>query len=99
MLKKLPIVIVTVLVSASLCNALEVAAIPVPDSVDVAGIYAPDSLEAGPTRLILNGAGVRTKFFMKRYVGGLYLEQKRSEPKQLIEPMNPWRSGYTLLPL
>ena len=87
--KKLPIVIVGVLVSASLCNALEVAAIPVPDSVDVAGISIPVSLETGPTRLILNGAGVRTKFFMRRYVGGLYLEQKRSEPKQLIEADEP----------
>ena len=89
MFKKLPIVIVAVLVSASLCNALEAAGIQLPDSMEVAGIGIPDSIETGPTRLILNGAGVRTKFFMKLYVGGLYLEQKRSEPKYLIETDEP----------
>jgi hypothetical protein len=89
MLKKLPIVIGAVLVFASLCNALEVGGIHIPDFLEVAGISAPDSLETGPTRLILNGAGVRTKFFLKLYVGGLYLEQKCSDPKHLIEADEP----------
>ena len=68
MFRKLLIVIGAVLVSASLCNALGVAGIHIPDFLEVAGIHAPDSLETGPTRLILNGAGVRTKFFLKLYV-------------------------------
>jgi len=89
MLKKLPIVIGAVLVSASLCNALEVAGIHIPDSLEVAGIHAPDSLETGPARLVLNGAGVRTKFFLKLYVGALYLQQKGSDPKLLIEADAP----------
>ena len=89
MFRKLLIVIGAVLVSASLCNALEVAGIHIPDFLEVGGIHAPDSLETGPTRLILNGAGVRTKFFLKLYVGGLYLEQKGSDPKQLIEADEP----------
>lgn len=54
-------------------------------ATEVAGISMPDSLNAGKTALILNGAGVRTKFFLKLYIGGLYLKQKSHEPQKIIE--------------
>jgi len=41
--------------------------------------------------LVLNGQGTRDKFFIDLYVGGLYLKQKSTDAKQIIEadePMN-----------
>ena len=52
---------------------------------EIAGINIPDILESGQTKLVLNGAGVRTKFFMDLYVGGLYLEQASQNPARIIE--------------
>lgn len=44
---------------------------------EVGGINMPDTLAAGTDTLILNGAGIRTKFFIKAYVTGLYLKKKQ----------------------
>jgi hypothetical protein len=57
---------------------------------EVAGVVIPETLEAGQVTLMLNGAGVRNKLFIKLYVGGLYLEQKTNDAKTIItadEPM------------
>lgn len=35
-------------------------------------------------KLILNGSGVRTKFFLSLYTGGLYLKKKQSDPGKII---------------
>lgn len=40
---------------------------------EVAGIALPDSLLQDNHAYVLNGAGVRSKFFMDLYVGSLYL--------------------------
>jgi hypothetical protein len=57
--------------------------------MEVAGINIPDFLEIGQTKLILNGAGVRDKFFFKVYVGALYLEQRSDDPQKIIEANEP----------
>ena len=58
-------------------------------SKEVAGIKIPDSITAGNTKLVLNGAGTRTKFFMKMYVGALYLSESNSSPDKIIEADAP----------
>jgi len=53
----------------------------------ISGVNIPDTLGNG---LILNGAGVRSKFFFDLYIGGLYLKQKSSDAIHIIyadEPM------------
>jgi Chalcone isomerase-like len=45
-------------------------------AVDVSGIKIPDSAKIEGQELTLNGAGIRTRMFIKVYVAGLYLEQK-----------------------
>ncbi len=45
-------------------------------AADVSGIKIPDSAKVEGQELKLNGAGVRTRMFIKVYVGALYLEQK-----------------------
>ncbi|MDY6837770.1 MAG: chalcone isomerase family protein [Thermodesulfobacteriota bacterium] len=59
-------------------------------AMDTAGITMPPSMQAGETQLLLNGAGVRTKWFMGLYVGGLYLNKRGHDPERIItadEPM------------
>jgi len=59
-------------------------------AMDTAGITMPPSIETGETQLLLNGAGVRTKWFMGLYVGGLYLNKRGRDPERIItadEPM------------
>jgi hypothetical protein len=43
----------------------------------------------GGTELVLNGAGVRTKFFIELYVGGLYLVQENHDAGKIIEADEP----------
>lgn len=62
---------------------------PVLFSSEIAGVKVPDSITAGKTRLTLNGAGTRTKYFMKMYVGALYLTEQGSSPDEIIEADAP----------
>ena len=58
-------------------------------SIEIAGVNVPESFTAGETRLVLNGAGARKKFFMKMYVGALYLTEHNSSPENIIEADDP----------
>lgn len=78
MLKKLLFIILVLFMVVSFCEAKEIS-----------GVSIPDTLEAGKTSLVLNGAGARSKFFMKVYVGGLYLQEKSNDPTSIIETDEP----------
>ena len=47
-------------------------------AAEVSGIKIPDSAKVEGQDLKLNGAGIRTRFFIKVYVAAMYLEQKIS---------------------
>jgi hypothetical protein len=51
---------------------------------EVAKVNLPDTLMAGQEKLILNGAGIRQKFFMDIYVAGLYLKAKNQNAEQIL---------------
>jgi hypothetical protein len=57
----------------------------------VAGVTLPETQQVGGKTLVLNGAGVRTKYMVKVYVAGLYLEQKSSDPGAIIKADAPKR--------
>jgi len=42
-------------------------------------------LDKSYKNLVLNGEGVRDKFFIDLYVGGLYLEEKSTNAKEILE--------------
>jgi len=50
----------------------------------VGGVEMEESLKLGNTALILNGAGIRQKFFVGLYVAGLYLKEKNSDYRQIM---------------
>jgi len=51
----------------------------------LAGVTLPDTAQVGGKTLLLNGMGIRTKYMVKVYVAGLYLEQKSSDPNAIIK--------------
>ncbi|MBW1969524.1 MAG: chalcone isomerase family protein [Deltaproteobacteria bacterium] len=62
---------------------------PTAVAMDVGKVALPDSLMAGEDALLLNGAGLRKKFIVKVYAGGLYLKQKASDPVKIIDEDTP----------
>jgi len=81
MTKRLFAITISFLLIASFASAKEIG-----------GVTFPESLVAGKTKLLLNGAGLRTKFFIKIkvYAGGLYLMNRNTDPEKIIaadEPM------------
>ncbi len=66
-------------------------------TVDLAGVkYAP-SMPVGGQSLLLNGAGIRTKFFIKVYTAGLYLSAKASTPEAVLATPGPKRMQVVML--
>ncbi len=58
-------------------------------SMRVGGKNLPDTLKFGDTTLVLNGAGIRKKFWIKVYAGGLYLKAKSHNANQIINADEP----------
>jgi hypothetical protein len=51
---------------------------------EVAGVVLPDTATVEGKTLVLNGAGLRTRFFFKVYVVGLYLEQPMTDAAAIL---------------
>ena len=51
----------------------------------VDGVSLPETLTAGDQTLMLNGAGIRKKLFIKLYVGALYLQEKNNSGAAISE--------------
>ena len=54
------------------------------NAADVAGVQVPESVSVQGKPLILNGAGVRSRFFVKVYVGALYLPAKHQTTEAVL---------------
>jgi len=78
MLKKQFVLLLGLMTITALANAKEIS-----------GVNLPDIFEVGGKKLVLNGAGVRTKFFIELYVGGLYLVQENHDAGKIIEADEP----------
>jgi hypothetical protein len=79
MIRKIMVVILLVLAMTASAPAKEIG-----------GVNLPDSLAAGKEQLVLSGAGLRTKMFIKVYAGGLYLRKQDNDAQKIIgadEPM------------
>jgi hypothetical protein len=76
------------LLSVSLLTLLVLGA-PVVEAREVAGVNVPERVEVQGEALALNGAGVRSRFFVKVYVGALYLKQHAADPATAIRQSPP----------
>ena len=52
-------------------------------------VTVPDTVTVGGQALVLNGMGLRTKFFFKIYVGALYLPQKADTAAEVMAEGGP----------
>ena len=66
-------------------------------AVEVAGQRIDDSVRVGGSSLQLNGAGVRSRFFVKVYVGALYVAQRTNSPAAIYDSPQPRRMLLRLL--
>jgi long-chain acyl-CoA synthetase len=56
---------------------------------EVHGVSVADSLTIDGQNLALHGAGLRSKLFVKVYVGGLYLQDLKVKPSDILESPSP----------
>lgn len=66
-------------------------------ALEVAGVKLPDTAQVGNVSLQLNGAGLRTKFFIKIYVSALYLPQKQVLADSIIADEHEHRVALHML--
>jgi len=53
-------------------------------AAEVAGVKVDDRARVDASELVLNGAGLRTKYFLNVYVAGLYLVEKKVTPADIL---------------
>ena len=61
-------------------------------AAEVSGVFIDNQIKtsSGQT-LLLNGAGLREKFWVDVYVGSLYLAQKSDDVTRILSTHGPWR--------
>ncbi len=52
---------------------------------EIADVKLSEQISVEAQSLVLNGAGIRTKFFFKIYVGALYLPEKQSDATKILK--------------
>ncbi|MFY9826601.1 MAG: chalcone isomerase family protein [Thermoanaerobaculia bacterium] len=82
-----------ILYSALLALLLTVPA----GAASLAGVNLPDKAEVKGQSLTLNGIALRTKFFIKVYVAGLYLSQKEKSAAKILAADSPRRQVFHFL--
>jgi hypothetical protein len=63
----------------------------------LAGVTLPDKADANGKSLVLNGMGLRKKFIIKVYVGGLYLPQKEKSASKVLGADVPRRMTMSFI--
>ena len=72
-------------------------AVPGLQAAEVAGVKVDEQIKVGGGELVLNGAGLRTKVFVKVYIGALYVSQKANTPAGLLDATTPRRMNLRML--
>ena len=77
-------------VTAIIFTCLALASQPL-QALTINGAAIPDSVSIpnSDTQLVLNGAGIREKFFLDIYVGALYLEKRMRDPAAILADTGP----------
>lgn len=84
-MKKILLFLCAVFLSANAC------------AKELAGVTLADSVQIGGKTLVLNGVGIRSKFFFKIYVAALYLPQKQTSGASIIADENEHRMALHIL--
>lgn len=61
-------------------------------AAELSGVFVDDRIEtADGQTLVLNGIGLREKFWVDVYVGSLYLTEKSTDVARILSTPGPWR--------
>lgn len=71
------------------CLLTLVSLSPAAFAAKVAGVSLDEKISIENTELVLNGAGMRKKLFIKLYVGSLYLLEKNSDADAVMQADQP----------
>ncbi len=63
----------------------------------VEGVNLPETISLEGQELVLNGAGVREKFFFDIYVAALYLPARNRDARSILTADQPWRMSMDFL--
>lgn len=80
-----------------LAGSLLALSTPALASIDVNGVTVDETMRVANTELKLNGAGTRTKLFIKVYVAALYTGEKHNTTKEVLAVPGPKRVYLTML--
>jgi len=59
---------------------------------ELSGVFVDDEIKTpGGETLVLNGTGLREKFWVDVYVGALYLPRKSTDVAEILSQPGPWR--------
>lgn len=71
--------------------SLGLLVVPAAHAASLAGVTMPDTASVGGSQLVLNGLGLREKYMLDIYVGGLYLPAKTTDAGKAINDDVPKR--------
>jgi len=66
-------------------------------AAEVAGVKVDETVRVGSNELLLNGAGLRSKLWVKVYVGALYVGHKAASAAAIVDGSGPRRMQLRLL--
>lgn len=70
---------------------------PAADTVEVAGVSVPGTVQVADEKLALNGAGLREVAWFDVYVGGLYVREPSRQPAEVVAQEGPKRIHMWML--
>lgn len=82
-----------------ICAAFALLSSAAASAAEVEGVAVAERVQIGPTgaKLVLNGAGVRTRFIFKIYVAALYLPAKLHDGEAILRNDQPRRLQMHML--
>jgi hypothetical protein len=83
------------LAAAALAAALVLGPAATAHAREVGGVKLEETVALAGKSLQLNGAGLRSKLFVKVYVGALYLEQRSGDPAAILAADQAWLVSMT----
>ena len=82
---------------AIICGLLLAVSCLEASALEIGGVNVPQTVTVENNQLVLNGAGIRKKFFFKIYVGALYLTTRQSNVDAILADQGPKSIVMTFL--
>lgn len=89
--------IIKMVSSCFLCATLTMSVSAAHADVEVKGVSVPEEVTFSGHTMVLNGVGIRTRFFVDAYVAALYLPEVSSDPDGILASGSPLDIRVTII--